>query len=38
MPRGTEEEVRDYHDRILAWFDTYLVADADEAAGDERKQ
>jgi len=38
MPRGTEEEVRDYHERILAWFDTYLVAEADEAAGDEKKE
>ncbi len=38
MPRGTEEEVRDYHERILAWFDTYLVAAADAAVGDEKNK
>jgi hypothetical protein len=24
MPTSTEAEVRDYHERILAWYDRYL--------------
>ena len=38
MPRGTEEEVRDYHERILAWFDTYLAAAADADVGGEENK
>jgi dipeptidyl aminopeptidase/acylaminoacyl peptidase len=38
MPRGTEDEVRDYHERILAWFETYLVVQADEAEKGEKRK
>lgn len=37
MPRATEEEVVDYHHRLLDWFDTYLKADEDEEAGEKKK-
>jgi hypothetical protein len=27
MPTSTEAEVRDYHERILAWYDRHLRKD-----------
>jgi dipeptidyl aminopeptidase/acylaminoacyl peptidase len=38
MPRGSEEEVRDYHQRILDWFDTYLAEDAGEEDTEEQEK
>jgi dipeptidyl aminopeptidase/acylaminoacyl peptidase len=36
MPRGNEAEVRDYHQRILDWFDTYLAEDAGDEGTEKR--
>lgn len=33
MPTSTEEEVRDYHERILAWYGKYLIPGSRDLAG-----